>query len=140
MQVFVFALVLAFASNALGDRLHGESFDSYVDHKHLVAEVSLDQLAKASAWQPDAENPPLSARRAIQVARKQMESLVADRAVWPLQNIQLLDMGDHIHWLYIVEFERQFPMTVAVYGDFSLRVPVLMDGVAVPLRPKEDKR
>jgi hypothetical protein len=140
MRIITFAVVLSFVASAIGDEVHDYSSYSTVDEKHFESQVSRDEIAKTPVWLPEAENPPLSARRAIEAARKQMEALVHDRSVWRLESVQLLDMGDHLHWMYIVEFARQFPEDVAVYGDFSLRVLVLMNGAVITPRLREGKR
>lgn len=140
MRFITFAFMLSFVASAIGDEVHDYSSYSTVDEKAFESKVSSDVVAKTPTWSPEAENPPLSARRAIRVARKQMEALVHNPSVWRLDTIQLLDMGDHLHWMYIVEFERQYPPDFAVYGDHSLRILVLMNGVAITPRPKEVRR
>ena len=136
MRIITFAVMLISAASAIGGECRRCSFYSNVDEKTLVAEVTRDRIATTPIWLAKAENPPLSARRAIQLARKQMESLVADRNGWRLESVQLLDVGD-LHWMYLVEF-MQFSEDVAL-GDSTLRIPVLMDGAVIGPRPTEGK-
>jgi hypothetical protein len=139
MRILAFAAALSLVSTAVADSVHNYSCYSYIDGKTFESQVSPEEIARTPAWLPEAENPPLSARRAIQTSRQQMEAIVADRSVWRLDSVQLLDMGDHLHWMYLVEFERQYPEDVAVYGDHSLRILVLMDGTVITPKLKEAK-
>jgi hypothetical protein len=140
MRIIAVAAVLTFVATGFADGVHGFSCYSYVDKKTFESKVSGEEIADTPAWLPEAENPPLSARSALKHARQQMETLVPDRHVRNLESIQLMDMGDHLHWIYIVEFERQYPEEVAVFGDHSVRIVVLMNGAVITPKLKEDAR
>jgi len=43
-------------------------------------------------------------------------------------------MGDHLHWIYEIYFDRTYPADVAVFGADYFDMPVLMDGRVTPLR------
>ena len=43
-------------------------------------------------------------------------------------------MGDHLHWIYEIHFDRTYPADVAVFGADYFDMPVLMDGRVTPLR------
>jgi hypothetical protein len=135
----LFVAVIGLESTAVGQIVHEFACYSYVDGKVFESRVSPEEIARTPAWPPEAENPPLAARRAMEAARQQMQAFATASRVWRLDSVQLLDMGDQTHWMYLVEYERQFPEDVAVTGDHSLRILVLMDGTAVTPKQKEDR-
>src|ERR1700719_3854211 len=95
-------------------------------------EETSELVAKTPVWAPGAETPPLSPRRAQKIASKQMKELVKDRKVWRFQQIDLIDMGDHLHWIYVVRFSRAYyGPHIAVFRGEYLHPVVLMDGTVV---------
>jgi hypothetical protein len=91
-----------------------------------------DAVVKTTpVWKPDATCPPLEPRRAIEIATKQLHQLVKEPARWYFHEISLVDFGDHVHWVYIVSFYREYPE--AVFMD-NFQIPVLMNGAIV--KPK----
>jgi hypothetical protein len=94
-----------------------------------------DTAVKATpVWTPEATCPPLEPRRAIEIATTQLHDLVKDPAKWYFLQINLVDFGDHLHWVYVVMFDRQYPPDLAVYGGDYFQIPVLMNGAT--LKPK----
>jgi len=108
-----------------GGKAEGKQFDFSVT----------DTAVKATpVWTPDAACPPLQPRRAIEIATKQLRDLVKEPAKWYFLQINLVDFGDHMHWVYVVIFDRQYPPDLAVYGGDYFQIPVLMSGAT--LKPK----
>lgn len=103
------------------------------DARQFEFNVTDADVSKTPVWQPDSATPPLSPRRAGEIAQKQLEGFVLDRTKWRLFQIILVDWGQH-HWFYIVRFERQYPPDLAVFGGDYFEIPVLMSGAV--LQPK----
>ena len=85
-------------------------------------------------WTRDTSCPPLDPRRAIEVATEQLNELVKEPGKWYFHQISLVDFGDHVHWIYIAMFDRQYPADIAVFGADYFQIPALMSGAT--LKPK----
>ena len=48
-----------------------------------------------------------------------------------MDEIALVDSGDHLHWIYVVRFQRIYPEDVAVFGADYFNIAVLMDGTSI---------
>jgi hypothetical protein len=90
-------------------------------------------LEKTPAWAPGQENPPLSARRAIDVATRQLSTLLPNGKNWRLHAVTLRAIDNH--WIYLVEFLE--PLRGDGGGQqvsAGFQVVVLMNGAAVTPR------
>ena len=135
MRTAVIALLGSVAVLAPGAELSiSVSGSGKADGKDFSFTVSASDVTKTPIWAPTAEHPPLSPRQALGIARNQLRTLVKDADDWPLHEIGLTDMGDHLHWIYMVYFFRKYPPDVAVYGADHFYIPVLMDGRVI--KPK----
>jgi hypothetical protein len=92
--------------------------------------VSDQDLQKTPVWPANQENPPLPARRAADIARKQLATLLPDGKDWRLHEITLRPLDDH--WIYLVGFLEPLRNDGAAQ-QFStgFQLVVLMNGVAV---------
>jgi hypothetical protein len=89
-----------------------------------------DDLQKTPAWTPAQENPPLSARRAIDVATKELATLLPNGKDWRLYAVTLRPIESR--WIYLVEFlEPTRPNGPERQLSSGSQVVVLMNGVAV---------
>jgi len=87
-------------------------------------------LLKTPAWAPDQDNPPLSARRAIDIAKEEIAALLPNGKDWRLYEVTLRPLDDH--WVYLVQFlEPLRPDGGGQQLSNGFQVVVLMDGVAV---------
>jgi hypothetical protein len=119
---------------AVGGELAGVNPTGKADGKQFSFSV-VDTIVNATpAWTRDVPCPPLDPRRAIEIATKQLHELVKEPAKWYLHDISLQDFGDHLHWVYIAMFERQYPADMSVFGADYFQIPVLMSGAT--LNPK----
>ena len=143
MRFSALAILLCGASRMLGDEPYTTSlgFTGAADGRSLSFQVTSEVASKTPAWPPESENPPLSPRRAQEIARKGMQELVADPKAWRLDEIRLVDMGDHLHWIYVVHFMRVSGNDPARLSPDYLDTVVLMDGTFVkPTLVKSDQR
>lgn len=103
------------------------------DGKSFSFSVTDQTVRKTPPWRSSAADPPFPIRRAITIARRQLDGLVRDRAVWQFEQICLSEFPED-RWVYFVSFRREYPPDMAVFGADYFHIPVLMDGRT--LRPK----
>ena len=99
-------------------------------YEFRIADVD---LSRTPAWSAAQENPPISARRAIDIASKQLAMLLPDGKDWRLYQVTLKPIGDR--WIYLVEFLE--PLRGDGAGQRlsnGFQIFVLMNGVAVAPR------
>jgi hypothetical protein len=90
-------------------------------------------LQKTPAWPPAQENPPLSARRAIEIATSQLAALLPNGRDWRLYDVTLRPIENR--WIYLVSFLE--PLRGDGAGQQvskGFQIVVLMNGVAVKPR------
>jgi len=109
-----------------------EIWSSYVKTNRYDFTVQDDEIAKTPVWRERDEHPPLSARKALRLARARLAELISDSKAWPLDKLSLTERS-HGHWVYLAVFE--FPHIPSPSGpSIKMTIPVLMSGVAV--KPK----
>jgi hypothetical protein len=86
-------------------------------------------LQKTPAWPATQENPPLSARRAVDIASKQLAALLPNGKDWRLYSVTLRPMDDR--WIYLVDFLEPLRRDNSVQQSSSFQIVVLMNGVAI---------
>src|SRR4051812_42974049 len=64
--------------------------------------IADQDLQTTPAWPATQENPPLSARRAIDIASKQLATLLPDGKDWRLYEVTLRQIENR--WVYLVQF------------------------------------
>jgi hypothetical protein len=131
MRIVLFTFLLLWAPCAIDGEVAGISPSGKADGKQFNFKVTDVDVKNTPAWALDAPNPPLAPRRAQEIARKQLEEFVADRSKWYVHEVSLIDFGDHIHWLYVVQFTREYPPDLAVFGADFFEIPVLMSGAVL---------
>lgn len=108
-------------------------WNSYAFGKRYRVEVTRDALAKAPQWPADADNPPVSARKAIKLADVLRQKLVKDTKDFKWQrvsaSIEFLDDGEKCIW--IIRYEAHFRRGGETGQPHHLNLMVLMDGTIV---------
>jgi hypothetical protein len=94
-----------------------------------TAVVMQSALDAAAPWPEDEPNPPLSARRAMALAREALLKIKPESGKWKLRGLNLIQVGQKGQWMYIVRFEipKDSPHMIPAPYD----VVVLMDGHVV---------
>jgi hypothetical protein len=101
--------------------------------KKYVSRITDQDLQKTPAWPAGQENPPLSPRRAIDVASKYLATLLPNGKDWRLHQVTLRPIDNR--WIYLVEFLE--PLRGDGAGQqlsAGFQIVVLMNGVAVAPR------
>lgn len=104
---------------------------SYAFSKQYIVSISDEALEKSPPWKEDAENPPLSARKAIKLANEMKDSLVKDskRYKWVLQFASLYPTGEG-KWYWLVHYDAEFQGGSTGIPN-HLQLVVLMDGTVI---------
>jgi hypothetical protein len=113
--------------------------NSYAFSKQYTVTITDEALKQAPSWKDDAENPPLSARKAIKLADDTKDSLVKDSKdyKWVLRSASLELVPDSGgKWFWLVNYEAEFQRGGSGV-PFGLRLAVLMDGKVVKPEVKE---
>jgi hypothetical protein len=86
----------------------------YPKHGMYVSQVSSEQALKLPAWNPKKDLLPLLPHDADQVAWQKLNAMIADGRIpkneevfqpgWERERTELVDLGDGLHWVYVVEF------------------------------------
>lgn len=102
-------------------------FSSYAIGRKFDVSFS-EEIEQTPKWKEDAQDPPVSARRALELAEARKSELVRDECglVWGLRSLELAPEGDDWYWLAAFEAhpEKAGPLDFAP----DLLVVVLMDG------------
>jgi hypothetical protein len=117
----VAALLMAQAETTFTVEYNGKKYEFHIPDQ---------DLQKAPDWPATQQNPPLSARRAIEVARDEISMLLPNGKDWRLYEVTLRPIDDH--WIYLVQFLE--PLSGDGKGQqlsSGFQVVVLMNGVAV---------
>jgi len=133
------AIALISSSFAPMDRGYSTTYGSTVAGKQYLVTVTQRALEKAPVWKDDAENPPLSARKAIRLA-DQLKSKLADdtdKWKWDRETASLVEWVPG-RWYWLVSYEGRPTDGIASGNMPRVQLVVLMDGTVV--EPKEVAR
>ncbi len=112
-------------------------FASYAFGKQYWVEVEYETLEKTPVWKDDAEDPPLSARKAISLATEMKNSLPKDSPghEWVLESAAL-EPTSNDRWIWLIAFRARHidPHVLQQGPGVHLRLMVLMDGTVI--KPK----
>ena len=133
------ASVVAVAAIATSAAVFAElTLYSYpVDGWQYAHRITEDAIAKSPRWCKSADNPPLSARKALQLADAHTDKTIKpnDKLRRELQSLSLIPVGERWAWRATYNW---FPKVGGFGGEpHNFIVVVLMDGsVIVPSREK----
>jgi len=131
MRKFTLIAVLFVATGVQAELIASYSLSSYDSNtgRRFDFEVTREQLLRAPAWGADQDSPPLSPRKADRLAVAKFHQLVSNTNAWERKQIILENMGDGVHWIYIVEYTRVGETLAGLSMPF--RVVILMDGTVI---------
>ena len=90
------AALLLTGADVRAEPISGVTYHSYAPSKHYKVTITTQALEKSPAWKGDAENPPLSASKAIKLATDLREKLEQDTKEykWRLGSASLRPAGE----------------------------------------------
>lgn len=138
MSTGMFRVTSIVVASVLANPTPGDlQIGSYGNGKQYTVSVSKDMLEKSPRWMEPDENPPISARRAIELATAMKDSLVkdSDSWKWKLRSASLEPIDGH--WFWEISFEGKFDGFLEGRPP-NLRLVVLMDGTVVKPLVKDD--
>lgn len=92
-------------------------------------------IPRSPSWNPERdENPPLSARKAVEVARQTLEQCMSEPAKWNLESVKIERLLGISKWLYHVVFECP-PARCPNERSGFFRIYVKLDGTAFTPKP-----
>ena len=134
LSLAAIAVFLALVSPARGDSddsCSGLETDGYVFGKRYRSEIDVEQkdFVESPVWEEKAENPPLSARKALERGEKLAGDLVKERPGWrrELECLSLLPMGKN--WIWQADY-RWYSPKGHTNSDRAVPFLILMNGKA----------
>jgi hypothetical protein len=128
MRAMTIAVLIGFNCSAFAGLFDFYYSSGQMDHRQYEFKISQGDMLRTPVWASDADFPPLSARKAQQIARQQMQELRGgQKPQWELRETTIADMGDGMHFVYVMEFEPP-PDGRGCFGCDFMRLLVLMDG------------
>jgi hypothetical protein len=123
--------VIAILFAAIPTGVQAEALSGYAFGKSYVIVVTGDDLKKRPTWDQSAENPPLSARKALKLATDYPRRLIPGHADWEWHLNYLGLRQTEGMWYWLAHFEA-LPKNANFEGRApNLYVAVLMDGTIV---------
>jgi len=119
---------------------YGQQIPSFAFGRRFITSVDLKRLRETPEWKPNAENPPISARRALALADEVVRDLEKGESEWSAETERFLDavslfLAGENRWFWRVEY-FWLPRTSGSSGTPpNLCLYVLMDGMVV--KPQE---
>ena len=105
-------------------------YTRYVDGQKYTFKVSADELQHQPSWSPENEDVPLSARKAVEIARTNLARILKAPEQWLLDDITLSRMGND-RWIYEVYFLCPGEDCGRPDSDWTFMIYVKMDGTIV---------
>ena len=102
------------------------TFSSYHGGKRYDFEVTAGQLMNCPAWLEGQDNPPLPARRSIEIATNYLSKLFSDAEKWEMNGFSVIPVGEK--WVYLVQFVEPAPKNVSEHLTSEFKIVVLMNG------------
>lgn len=117
-------LVIVLAPPAVADTTY--SFN--VGPKQYTVTILRAAVEKAPAWKADADDPPLSARKALRAAAAALAQLVPERRDenWKLAALELTPVDGG--WVWTAAYK---PLILVATPRSHFRLTVLMDGTVI---------
>lgn len=134
--MIAYGLVACAASNA------SAQIYSYAFGTKYEVTISRNALEKSPAWEHSADNPPVSPRKAIDLANAIKDSLVKDttRHEWRLVSASLVPANAPGKWYWLVRYEAHVRVGGSSGIPDHLQLVVLMDGKAIQPKVVPNRR
>lgn len=125
-----------FAAICVVGKVAAQDLGSYAFGKQYVVSINENVISRTPDWEPDDDNPPLAAKKAIKLATQMKDTLVNDDDdfKWRLESAALEPWRNGTNkWYWVVTYNAKFQGASSGQENF-LRLIVLMDGTV--MKPK----
>ena len=130
LVICAIGLLLLISGTAFSQDKEWSRFTRYVDGRRFTFKVTADELQNLPSWNPQTEDVPLSARRAIEVASLSLSRFLPTPDKWALDRIEITRMTKE-KWIYEVYFNCLTEDCGRRDSDWSFMIFVKMDGSIV---------
>lgn len=116
----------------------GVGISGNVMGRHYSATIGPSDVANTPKWSFETENPPVSVREAVRLARKSLADTVGDLKDWTTERVSLAKLPEG-YWVYEIEFDGpsyRAHQDELVSFRSAMGVYVLMNGRAICPQPK----
>ena len=124
------ALLLLVSVSAFSQDKLWSRFSRHIDGSRYTFKATAKELQNLPSWNPETEDVPLSARKAIEVARTNLARFLQTPDKWTLDRIDLTRMVKD-KWIYEVYFDCLSEDCGRPDSDWSFMIYVKMDGSIV---------
>ncbi len=125
-------LVVSFYCSLKAD----EPYATYVLGQHRVVSIPEKALRASPSWAENAENPPLSARKAIKLAKVVSGS---KELKLKLESVSLTPAGDE-KWYWLITYTGTYLSPEGYFGNpVTIDRVVLMDGTVMQVKMPDQK-
>ena len=130
--IFLFSLLPLICTAALPQQDFIGSRITEFERVSYNFQLTKTALQKAPVWSPEAPFPPLSPRKAQEIATAQLQKLLPGQHRWMHISQITLEVLDDSYWIYLVTFDYVPPtpysgparlFTIPVYLDGSIITP-----------------
>ena len=149
---FFLLIVLHFLSNIVCAQTQTLNGSNYYGDNVYAYNISANDLQNTPSWKPEQEDPPVSLRKALEIARKNLSRFVKKSNAFEVENINLIQM-DGNKWLYDISFHCQkkecqdaagsnFKFFIKMDGSIvepKVRKEIKKEVFTIPLKPKSKK-
>jgi hypothetical protein len=133
-EVAMAQVVTALVILALCDQCHcakaGATYVGWADGKRYTVTITNERLNSTPSWRPEADNPPLSARKAMEISMAFKKDLLRNspNKTWRLESLALAanEQGSSKErWYWVAYFGVQRELSAGGGGRTDLYVVVL---------------
>jgi hypothetical protein len=122
-----FCLLLSAVLPVFGEPSGFISASGKIGDKYYEFKASEADVLRTPIWKSDAGSPPLSPRKAQEIASRQMQELLGSgKKQWLIRETTIMNTHFGLHFVYVVQFEP--PLEQGCTGCDFIRIMVLMDG------------
>jgi hypothetical protein len=98
MRAITIAMLIGFRCSVFAGLFDSYYSSGQMDHKQYEFKISQGDILRTPVWASDVDFPPLSTRKAQEIARQQMQELRGGaKPHWELRETTIADMGDGMH-------------------------------------------
>jgi hypothetical protein len=143
MRTIAFISIVVMSATRLigGEIIHSDrSWFAHFTNKVCEFKVKDADVVNAPAWTENLEHPPLSARRAVRLAKATLAAIMTMPAEWKLDAVSLEPWDQEDHWIYIITVRHLttshqdgsiFEARTTNVRPATVSIPVLLSGVAI---------